>query len=266
MRQLNRPMLIGISARVMPPAAGQEGIRSKTLDYVERSVGAWIMASGALAVLIPAGARAAAGYAAALDGLILQGGTDVAPETYGATPLHADWAGERVRDVYELSLLRSFVAAGKPVFGICRGAQLINVAFGGTLYQDLDSELASGQRHRDSARYDQHFHDLLLAPDGYLARLYAGQECRRVNSIHHQAVRTLGKDLVAEAHAESDMVVEAIRWNGPSYVLGVQWHPEFGGGPAPLMDSAMLARDFLNAAQAVAHNPNGIGVRTCLKL
>ena len=93
-------------------------------------------------------------YAAALDGLVLQGGNDVAPQSYGETPLHDDWHGDRVRDRYEIDLIRAFVAAGKPVFGICRGLQLLNVAYGGTLLQDINTQHPQAREHRVLGKYE----------------------------------------------------------------------------------------------------------------
>ena len=97
-------------------------------------------------------------YADTLDGLVLQGGNDVAPETYGETPLHPDWAGDRVRDRYEIELIDAFVRAGKPVFGICRGLQLLNVMFGGTLLQDIATQRPASRAHRDGSAFERHFH------------------------------------------------------------------------------------------------------------
>jgi putative glutamine amidotransferase len=94
-------------------------------------------------------ARSTGHYAEALDGLVLQGGNDLAPESYGETPMHPDWTGDRVRDRYEMELVEAFIAAGKPVFGICRGLQLLNVMHGGTLYQDIPTQRpdAGAPRH-----------------------------------------------------------------------------------------------------------------------
>src|SRR5438128_4909202 len=93
-------------------------------------------------------------YAEALDGLVLQGGADIAPETYGQRAQHPDWAGDRVRDRYEIELFEAFVGKGKPVLGVCRGCQLINVAFGGTLIQDIETRFPeSPLDHRDIRKY-----------------------------------------------------------------------------------------------------------------
>ena len=128
---------IGVSARIHypgTPGMPAGGVWSKTVHYLEQSVAHWVLAGGALAVMVPAvdeesivrrGDLNLDDFAQALDGLVLQGGNDVAPETYGETPLSPEWHGDRVRDRYEIDLVEAFVAAGKPVFGICRGLQLL---------------------------------------------------------------------------------------------------------------------------------------------
>ena len=183
-----------------------------------------------------------ADYASVLDGLVLQGGADVSPSSYGEQPLKSEWAGDRLRDVYEIELVHEFVEAGKPVLGICRGAQLINVAFGGTLHQDIPS-------HR-TEDYEKHRHQVRFEPGSNLARLYPGIESAAVSSIHHQSIKGLGRGLQVEAWSEPDGVVEAIRANGKSYVFAVQWHPEFHyPGDRTTLDSAPILEEFLKAAR-----------------
>ena len=91
----------------------------------------------------------------------------------GSVALHRSWAGDRTRDVYEIELVRAFVAAGKPVFGICRGLQLINVSYGGTLYQDISTQKPEALVHRDGEAYDRLFHDIQLMPGTRLETLHA---------------------------------------------------------------------------------------------
>jgi putative glutamine amidotransferase len=236
---MSRPPLIGISARIYFPAAPVAdigGVFTRTLHYLEQSVAHWVLGGRALAVMIPAiesegmlarSEMSLAEYASQLDGLVLQGGNDIAPESYGETPLRPEWRGDRVRDRYEIDLFDAFVSAGKPVVGICRGCQLINVALGGTLYQDIPSQRPSEVQHLHVQQYDRQFHDAEILPGSGLARLYPGVERTTINSIHHQAVKDLGRDLVVEARSVPDGLVEAIRWRGPSLVFGMQWHPEF---------------------------------------
>ena len=249
---------IGISARLFHPQPDAKGIQSKTLQYLEQSIAHWVMSRDVLVFMVPTVDKDGllhrsevrlADYARALDGLVLQGGADVSPATYGEAPLAPEWAGDRLRDVYEMELVHEFIEARKPVLGICRGAQLINVTFGGTLYQDIRTQLAQSQVHVTDA-YEKHRHDIRFEPGSRLARLYRGVERPVVTSIHHQSIKTLGRGLTVEAWSEPDGVVEAIRGNGKSYVFAVQWHPEFHrpGDPATL-DSAPILEEFLDAAR-----------------
>jgi gamma-glutamyl-gamma-aminobutyrate hydrolase PuuD len=138
------------------------------------------------------------------------------------------------------------------VLGICRGAQLINVAFGGTLYQDVKTQLADAREHV-TEDYEGHRHDIRFEPGSRLAQLYRAVERPRVTSIHHQSVKALGRGLRVEAWSEPDGVVEAIRATGKGYVLGVQWHPEFHyPGDTDSLDSAPLLEEFLGAARGGA--------------
>jgi gamma-glutamyl-gamma-aminobutyrate hydrolase PuuD len=249
---------IGVSARLFHPQPDAKGIQSKTLQYLEQSVAHWVMSRDVLVFMVPTVDKDGllhrsevrlADYARVLDGLVLQGGSDVSPSTYGETPLAPQWAGDRLRDVYEIELVHEFVEAGKPVLGICRGAQLINVAFGGTLYQDIPTQLADSQVHVTDA-YERHRHDIRFEPGSGLARLYRGVEKPVVTSIHHQSIKALGRGLRVEAWSEPDGVVEAIRSTGKGYVLAVQWHPEFHHpGDKTVLDSAPILEEFLDAAR-----------------
>jgi putative glutamine amidotransferase len=254
------PLRIGLSARILHPDESRTlGFRGKKLQYLETSVANWILAHGALAYMVPTletgsgVARASLSmrdYVRTLDGLVLQGGADVSPESYGETPRHPDWRGDRVRDLYEIELLWEFVFQGKPVLGICRGAQLINVAFNGSLHQDIALEVSRAVTHVDREAYDTLHHEVAFEPGSGLARIYDGAQRARVVSIHHQSVKRLGNGLVIEARSPDDGVVEAIRWNGPSLVVGVQWHPEFHTGTGSgLLDSGPIMAEFLAAAR-----------------
>ena len=267
-----KTLRIGLSPRFLHPVPSEMGFRGKTLQYLETSVAHWLMTLNALVFMIPSiqsggllrrGNIRIADYVDALDGLVLQGGADVSPLTYGEQPLKKQWEGDRIRDTYEIDLLQEFVAAGKPVLGICRGLQLINVAFGGTLYQDIAEQNAGKLNHYHADAYDQHFHEISFVAGGGLARLYPGLGAARVNSIHHQGVKTLGKDVTVEALSAPDEIVEALRWQGPSYVTGVQWHPEFLDPNDPgLLNGEPLLMEFLEAAEKArlpAARPDGDG-------
>jgi putative glutamine amidotransferase len=261
---MSRPLIIGISARIhhpVGPVLDLGGVYTKTLHFLEQSVAHWVLSKHVLVVMIPAieseglierSEVSLAAYAEQLDGLVLQGGADVAPETYGETPLHPEWAGDRVRDRYEIDLFNAFVADRKPILGICRGCQLINVALGGTLFQDIPTQVPDSISHRDTAVYEKQLHAINLVQGTHLAELYPGRRNAMINSIHHQAVKGLGDNLVIEALGVPDGIVEAIRWRGPSYVFGMQWHPEFldlHSLDQAQLEGEPILRDFLDAAR-----------------
>jgi putative glutamine amidotransferase len=255
----NRPPLkIGLSPRFLYKSPLELGFRGKTLLYLEQSIAHWVMSHGALIFMIPSietgglirrGNLSVSDYVEAVDGLVLQGGTDVSPRSYGHTPLRPEWHGDIVRDRYEMELMAGFVDVGKPVLGICRGAQLINVAYGGTLWQDIPTLVPAALRHADLDLYDENFHTLRFEPGSLLESMFPGQQSGLVNSIHHQAVRDLGDGLIVEARGESDSVIEAIRWDGPSFVYGMQWHPEFHPGREGLLDCTPILEAFLREAR-----------------
>ena len=190
-----------------------------------------------------------ADYARELDALVLMGGADVCPAAYGETAMAPEWNGDRIRDDYEIALLRAFMTLQKPVLGVCRGAQVINVGLGGTLYQDLATQAPHALNHRNWEIYAENCHATSLVSGSGLSRLYPGTTVVKTNSIHHQAVKALGQDLVVEAWSEPDRIVEAIRYTGPAYVFAVQWHPEFHAPDDPsFVDDTPILDDFLAAA------------------
>jgi len=250
-------LLIGLSPRILRQVPAELGFKGKTLQYFEQSIAHWIMSLGAMIVMIPTVERqslirrtdiAVADYAERLDGLVLQGGADIDPGIYGEERAPETGVTDPVRDRFELDLLHAFSTAGKPVLGICRGMQLINVAYGGTLHQDLNAGGAATFAHQSLDLYDEHRHALRLDHDSWLGRLYAGTQQLSVNSIHHQGVKRLGQGLTVDAWSD-DGVVECIRDPARPFMVGVQWHPEFHDIRFPeLLPSQPLLEAFLAAA------------------
>lgn len=257
---------IGISARLFHNPPPGLGLPTKRLQFLESNMAHWIMNYGVVALMIPfidqrtptlrkrPPVRDLVDH---LDGLVLQGGVDISPETYGQTPWQDKAEYDPIRDEYELDLLRGFIEADKPVLGICRGCQLLNVYYGGTLIQDIPSQWPGAVPHNDSERYDRLTHELHFTPGSRLSDIY-GYEPRRVTSIHHQCVDKLGQGLALEARSPIDLVPEGIRHTGHPFVMGVQWHPEFhmnGFAPADgVLDSGPLMMAFLRAATRRAGN------------
>jgi putative glutamine amidotransferase len=157
-----------------------------------------------------------------LDGLILAGGRDVDPMSYGARadPETAEPSPER--DRFELALASAALERDMPVLGVCRGMQMLNVACGGTLLQHLDGELLARHRHTPGV-FSDHFVEL---EPGSLAARAAGAERVAVRSHHHQALGELGEGVAVTGHSPEDGLVEAIELPGKRFALGVLWHPE----------------------------------------
>lgn len=166
-----------------------------------------------------------------LDGIVIAGGDDIDPRRYGATPDAATKATDPARDAFELALVDEAAAAGVPLLGTCRGHQVVNVARGGTLIPDLDSDPAPTDRHDVRDRPASIRGEAVRVRPGSLLHRLLGPETR-VNSLHHQAIARPGEGVVATAHAP-DGTIEAIEVEGLP-VVGVQWHPEFHPAPDPL--------------------------------
>lgn len=168
------------------------------------------------------------------DGLLLTGGGDVDPARYGESPHEAVYGVSEARDEAELNLVRWAVEADKPLFAICRGIQVMNVALGGSLIQDLPTQAPSPIVHRgNNDDRDEPVHPIRVQAQSRLAGIL-GTEQTRVNSFHHQAVKQIADGLVPIAHAP-DGVIEAVEMPGRRHVLGVQWHPEEMAQDVPAM-------------------------------
>jgi len=207
--------------------------------------------AGGCPLILPVGDPALAPVAVgALDGLVLPGGGDVDPSCYGERPAPETNSTDRSRDDWELACTWAALDLGLPLLAICRGCQLLNVAMGGTLVQDVTR--LTGARHGWAARFDEHVHEVRLDPGSRLAAAL-GTTVIGTNSLHHQAVGRLGTGVAPVAWAP-DGTVEAIEVDGRPEVVAVQWHPEL------LEDDPLhqgLFRDLVRRARTPSRDTQG---------
>ena len=220
-----RRPLIGIPAAVheRPSAPGA------TYFQFNGNYPAALAASGALPVVIPLDLPedALAELFARLDGLCLAGGVDVDPAHFSEARHPALGQVDAPRDATELTLARWALAADLPTFGICRGIQLLNVAAGGSLYQDLPAQMPAAQKHHFKlaiSPWERPVHAVQIAADSRLAGILGTSETM-TNSFHHQAVKEVASGFMPVART-ADGVIEGIEAPGQRFALGVQWHPE----------------------------------------
>jgi putative glutamine amidotransferase len=210
--------VIGVTCSTMDAVEGR-GVRRMQVPapYVER-----VVEAGGLPLLLPVVEPAlVADYLALVDGLVLVGGDDVDPALYGAPP-HPDLGSvDPARDRFEIALLRAAAALDRPTLGICRGVQVMNVAFGGTLHQHLPATVPGALDH--GGRFDAS-HGVSVVPGTRLAAILGAAEVA-VNSHHHQAIERVAPSLVVSARA-ADGVVEGAEDPSRPFLVGVQWHPE----------------------------------------
>ena len=184
-----------------------------------------VQRTGAIAVLLPVDDRAPLELLDRIDALLLIGGADLDPATYGAAHDPLTESTYPDRDAFEIALLRGAIDRGMPVLGICRGMQVLNVALGGTLVQHIPEVNGVAPHRRVVGSFDGTDHTVELEP-GSLAAAAAGEELHTARCHHHQAVDKLGDGLVVTGRAQQDGMIEAIELNNGAWVLGVQWHPE----------------------------------------
>jgi putative glutamine amidotransferase len=211
---------IGISL-----AGAREGDR--TYVKVQRNYVRSVVEAGAVPVLIPPlrEHELAVLYADTLEGLLLTGGDDISPVVYDAEPLPELGVTDLTRDRWELALLRAAEEKTIPILGICRGLQIMNIARGGDLYQDIRKQTDSWIGHAQPEHPMEALHHRITIDDGSLMREIFGTTELRVNSFHHQAVHRIGTGLTITARA-ADGIVEAVEDRSRRFYLGVQFHAE----------------------------------------
>lgn len=203
-------------------------------------------AAGGIGVMLPLTDDAAVlkELVAKLDGILLTGGNDVAPALYGEEKEPFCGENSPLRDRMETRLIELALQADKPVFGICRGLQILNAVLGGTLYQDLKTQTGTELCHSMDKPYDRTVHEVTILPDTPLAELY-GPGPLAVNSRHHQGIKALAPALRAQATAP-DGLIESVYLPGYRFVQAVQWHPEHRWQAA---ESQSILRAFVDACK-----------------
>ena len=250
---IDRP-LIGISTQTLQAIDGiPEGLPQSVVmnqRYYQATASA-----GAATVLIPLldDIESLRAIYDRMDGILIPGGVDIDPTAFGETPHERLGRIDPARDRVELQLVKWAVEDHKPVLGLCRGLQVINVALGGTLYQDLEAQYPNALKHDYFPNYgferDYLAHEVALAPGSRLAHAMAASSIP-VNSMHHQGIKELGRSLAPSATAP-DGLIEAIESSGDSFLVGVQWHPEVFDSKDP--NTEHLFSEFLAAARRASH-------------
>jgi putative glutamine amidotransferase len=227
---------IGISIGFDQRRAGTFLLRQDYVRSVDR-------AGGMPLVLAPVGADRVGDMLDRVRALVLTGGSDVDPGFYGATPHPRLGRVFPERDAFEIALTREALRRDLPILGICRGHQVLNVATGGTLIQDIPSEVVGAADHDPERERWETAHDVRILP-GTRLRDILKRDKVAVNSFHHQAVDEVGQGLAVSAWSQGDRVIEGIEMPG-RFVVGVQWHPEGfwnqSEGFQPLFDAVVAA-------------------------
>jgi len=216
---MSRPAVVVVTRRTVR--------KHRQIDYVAELHLELLTRLGMLPVMVPVVPGTLANvsqYARGMRGLLLVEGGDVEPERYGGPAAGQLEEIHPIRDEIETRLARLALKRRLPILGICRGSQLVNVACGGTLYGDVRSELGPGVKHVDADHYDEYRHPVTILPDTPLARWYRTSTLR-VNSYHHQGVRTLARRFRPMARTD-DGLIEAYYDPKARFIVGLQFHPE----------------------------------------
>jgi putative glutamine amidotransferase len=238
---MSRLPLIGVSTSI---TVGKHPERA----YVNSAYLHAIQQAGGVPVPLPPQLSAAAleRIVGELSGLLLTGGGDVDPARYGEAPHPTVYEVAPARDILETSAIHIALERRLPVLAVCRGIQVLNVALGGSLFQDVGTEPGTQLQHSQTEPRDQPTHKVTIEPRSRLAQILGTDEIE-VNSMHHQAVKALGRNLTAVAWAP-DQIIEGVEDSDPSrFVLGVEWHPE------ELVGHSEPARRLFAALVSAAH-------------
>ncbi|MFW6022733.1 MAG: gamma-glutamyl-gamma-aminobutyrate hydrolase family protein [Halanaerobiaceae bacterium] len=185
-----------------------------------------IIAAGGLPVILPVSSNKIVieEYVNKIDGLLLTGGSDIDPLIYGENPLPGIRGIDPLRDGFEIDLVRYARKKKLPILGVCKGCQVLNISFGGTLYQDIASQLDNVLKHNQEAPRWYATHRVNIRKDTVLHEII-GKTTIKVNSIHHQSIKNISPSFNISAEAD-DNIIEAIEYKTDDFIMGIQWHPE----------------------------------------
>jgi putative glutamine amidotransferase len=241
--------LIGMTMWIAAHDDRREYPTPYTFEFLHRAYAEMIRRAGGVPVLLPnpADPEEVERLVGALDGLLLTGGEDLEPHRFKEDVQTKTLELAPDRDQFEIMAVQQADKIGLPILGICRGIQSLNVAYGGSLYQDLlEQREKPTNNHSRGGLFYRRFHDVTIEK---ATRLYEiiGDDKIRVSTAHHQAVKDLGRDLQVNAHAPEDRVIEGVEVPGQRFVLAVQWHPEIM--PEDDQNTQRLAEAFITAAR-----------------
>jgi putative glutamine amidotransferase len=240
---MSKKPVIGITGAYVNHNKFSEGL------YVHHDYHKAVVSAGGLPIVIPyTNPELAIETLKLCDGVILSGGEDVDPQFYGQEPHPQIGPTIPERDLFEITIVKHVIENNIPLLAICRGVQILNVALGGTLIQDIPSQVEQCIKHAQIVERSRDSHGVTILEDSQLFQIF-GTNKLRVNSLHHQALDVIADDLRVVAYS-SDGIVEAVEYKQPStFTVGVQWHPESMASTNPYMKS--LFTEFIKSISKV---------------
>lgn len=220
--------LIGITPDVRTAVVSPSDSKAESVIFLQERTTRAILDAGGIPLVLPitSSRTTIREILERLDGILVSGGNfDIHPKLYGEQSIEALGEVKEERTQFELELISLALDRNQPILGVCGGQQAINVALGGSLYQDIATQIPNAIDHQQGTVKEQGGHQIKIH-DGTKLTQVLGQDTLTVNSTHHQAVKTLGRGLIVNAKAE-DGIIEGVESQNHSFVLGVQWHPEF---------------------------------------